>query len=100
MKKLFWLLLIVGSCASEKQLNQRKQNYLGEEILIGEVTIEGIQEEPFKEWFDYFYQDYIIDSSQLITIAEDLESTEIVIFLGTWCSDSQYQVPGFLKMLR
>jgi thiol-disulfide isomerase/thioredoxin len=99
MKKLFLLLVIAVGCTADQEVNQRVYNFEGEEILVGNITIEGLQQAPFQEWYTYFYESTDINTRQLDLIADELQQTEIVLFLGTWCSDSQEQVPGFIRML-
>lgn len=100
MKKLVLLSLIMFSCVPEVEFNRRAINYEGEEILIGQITAQALQEEPFSEWYRYFYDDYKVDTSQINLIADALYEVQILVFLGTWCSDSQWQIPGFLQILQ
>lgn len=99
MKKLVLLSLIMFSCVPEMEFNRRTINYEGEEILIGQITAQALQEDPFSEWYQYFYDDYKVDTSQIDLIADALNEVQILVFLGTWCSDSQWQIPGFVKVL-
>ena len=99
MKKLVLLLFVALACSVDQEMNQRVFNFEGEEILVGNITIEGLQEAPFAEWYNYFYESADIDMQKLDRVSEALRDTEITLFLGTWCTDSQEQVPGFIRML-
>lgn len=71
-----------------------------EYILIGYCNIEGFTSGDFNEWFQLEYDNYIIDSETLDQInLDNIENLEITVVLGTWCSDSQREVPRFFKIL-
>ena len=103
MKKLFLVFLILIACTphgeATKELNKRTFNEEGETILTGQVTVQGLRAVPFDEWYSFFYEDYALDSGTLDMMREDLQEIDILVFLGTWCGDSQWQVPGLIKML-
>lgn len=94
---LFILAILFVSCSVET--NQEKINYEDEKILVGTVNWDGLTTEPYSEWFTPMYLNYQVDSSSLAMVEPVLGNIEIVMFLGTWCSDSQVQVPQFYKML-
>ena len=52
----------------------------------------------FKESYDPNYQSYVPDSSTFKELEKLLKGKKITIVLGTWCGDSKYQVPHFLKI--
>lgn len=67
--------------------------------LVGEVGIAEFQQQPYKQWFDKNYSAHAVD----VEILEDLQSlltdVSITVFMGTWCHDSQREVPALLKIL-
>jgi thiol-disulfide isomerase/thioredoxin len=69
------------------------------EHLVGEVSIAAFQQQPYKEWFDENHSAHTVD----VEILEDLQSlltdVSITVFMGTWCHDSQREVPALLKIL-
>ena len=65
--------------------------------LLGAINRTDLQQMPFNEWFDPGYQSYQPDSAAVLKL--NLEETEIVMFMGTWCSDSQREVPHLYKLL-
>lgn len=93
------LIILLLGCSEKEILNQRKINFEGEEILIDKVNLEGLNEEPFAEWYNFYYQDRAPDKAQLDMISSKIDEAEIAVFLGTWCTDSHEQVPGFVRML-
>ncbi len=72
---------------------------LGEDrtILMGEVTREKIVEHLHTWDVDYF--EYLPDEELLPRIGEYIFNVDITIVLGTWCSDSQREVPRLWRIL-
>jgi hypothetical protein len=98
MKRLIAITLILFT-GCETPVNQEIVSYEGEQILVGRVNWTGLTTAPYADWFIQGYQSYPVDTSSLAGIAPGLEDLEIILFLGTWCSDSQTQVPQFYKIL-
>ncbi|UZH55894.1 thioredoxin family protein [Salinimicrobium tongyeongense] len=67
--------------------------------LIGEINREDLQQAPFSAWFDPMYQSYKPGEEALSTIKENINEYDIIMFMGTWCADSQREVPKFYKLL-
>ena len=68
------------------------------EDLVGVFNSEKLTEAPYNSWYNTEYK--YIPNEQIIEKIKNLNSDfEIKIVLGTWCSDSQTQVPRFLKIL-
>ncbi|MEN8248442.1 MAG: hypothetical protein ABFS32_05885 [Bacteroidota bacterium] len=100
MKKILLIAVVLAfGCTSEPPLNQETVNYNDETILVGEINWDGLNKEGHKEWFAPGYLDYQVDAETLDYVGENLNDVEVVMFLGTWCSDSQQQVPQFYKIL-
>lgn len=103
MKKniIFCLFIILfGMPAVSQSLNlltvDEKQ---GVPILIGLCSREGFDMEPFA-WFSEEYNRYTPDMAILSRLtAGDLAGVTITVILGTWCSDSQREVPRFFRIL-
>lgn len=72
---------------------------LKKEILYGYCDRSGLEKGNFGRLFQEYYQIYEPDKSVLAELKQKQEGIEILIVLGTWCSDSQEQVPKFLKVL-
>ncbi len=65
--------------------------------LLGEVTREDIAK-TIAGWDDEFF-DYTPDQETLSAIEEEIYGVEITCVLGTWCSDSQREIPRLWKIL-
>ena len=94
--KALLILIIPLSCSAP--INQETVNYENETILVGEVNWDGLTKPPYEEWFSTYYLDYRVDTASLSQVNK-VDDLEIIMFLGTWCSDSQTQVPQFYKIL-
>ena len=100
MKRLLLISIVVAiGCTTKSQVNQEKVSNNDETILIGEINWDGLNQEPHSQWFGPGYLDYQVDSETLDFVGHSLDDVEVVMFLGTWCSDSQLQVPQFYKIL-
>ncbi len=72
---------------------------LNTEILYGYCTRQGLYEGNFGRSFQDYYSVYKPDKKAVGEIRRNLDDASIVIVLGTWCSDSQEQVPKFFAIL-
>ena len=90
--------LVLISCTST--INQEiPSQYYNYNILIGEVDWDGLTREPYNEWFTPNYLSYQVDTTSLSSSRGNLEEIKIVAFIGSWCEDSQIQLPQFYKIL-
>jgi len=71
----------------------------GGEMLLGKITCKGLQEEPFNEWFVESFNNHTLDSTRIDSIKPLLKNVSIKVFMGTWCEDSQREVPALQKIL-
>lgn len=71
-----------------------------EEILYGYCDREGLTSGQFSSWFEPEYQSYVVNDSIIFGMNLDLLlSSNITVVMGTWCSDSQREVPRLYKIL-
>ena len=83
-------------------LNLSKKNNLKEitdGILVGKAKKYDLEQQPFNDWFKNGYTDYQPDNEIINKIKQIPLDYSITIFMGTWCEDSQNQVPKFYKIL-
>ncbi|MEM9895468.1 MAG: hypothetical protein AAF789_03795 [Bacteroidota bacterium] len=97
MKQIAVLLFFFSTLSLPAQLlNRAFERADGSTMLLGRITVDRLQQEPFASWFDENYSNYEVKDS-ILQIVELPDS--ITIFMGTWCGDSKREVPRFLKML-
>ncbi len=111
MKKLFILLFVlVGlhACKDDKKTtttpDEPKQEELTDSvevpILLGIHPVDVLKKEPYTKWFNVTYDAYKPDKKTLDNIKNHLKNDVTVkLYMGTWCEDSQREVPAFIKIL-
>jgi thiol-disulfide isomerase/thioredoxin len=72
---------------------------LDQEILYGYCDRAGLEKGEFGKLFEEYYKIYEPDQGILNQLKLKKEGIEILMIVGTWCSDSQEQVPRFFKIL-
>jgi thiol-disulfide isomerase/thioredoxin len=97
---LFFAMFLLPVMLFSQELNQvvsdPKNN---KEILIGNCDRSGLEKGEFGKYFKQYYEVYMPDKSVLTELKSKQEGIEILVVLGTWCEDSQEQVPKFFKVL-
>lgn len=68
-------------------------------MLIGKSNRNGLSIDAFKEWFDPGYTNYEVDPETSEKLKPLLKNVSIMVFMGTWCEDSQRDVPHLYKIL-
>ncbi len=100
MKKIIYLVTLttfIISCASTSN-NFATKNKKGD--LVGVVNKAAFQQEPYgSEWFNDFYSYYETEKTIIEKLKPLLANVTIKGFMGTWCGDSQRDVPNFYKIL-
>jgi hypothetical protein len=103
MKTYIWFttIFILIVLTSYSQDNNRKiiDERFEKEILIGQCDREGLNEGEFGEIFKDQYKAYKPDKKWVRKIKKLEKDYVIVLVLGTWCHDSQVQVPRFYNIL-
>ena len=93
MKSIF-TFLILSICISFSLVAQ-------DEIIIGETYKEKLENNDQFKWFDENYSDFNTTPKQIEILAQLFKDNtyKIEVYFGTWCSDSQREVPKLLKIL-
>ena len=97
-------ILLVGSILPAMLFSQELNrtvidSSLNKEILYGYCDRSGLEKGEFGKLFEEYYQIYQPDQGVINQLKQKKEGIDILIVLGTWCSDSQEQVPKFFKIL-
>lgn len=88
-------LVLMAQCEEQVVYDEEA----GEDILIGGVDWSCFEGDLFVSWFMPEYEEYV-PSETMISALNTVEGEfHIRIYLGTWCSDSQREVPRFKKIL-
>ncbi|MEX0363229.1 MAG: thiol reductase thioredoxin, partial [Allomuricauda sp.] len=93
MKCTFLALLwfCVGVLNSQTY-NQEVQLENGKPFLLGKINMEGLQTQPYKDWFQSGHESYVVDSTLVELFKTSLQDCHLKLFLGTWCGDSKREV--------
>lgn len=98
MKYLYiFLLLTASACTTCKNFTSQNQN--GNMILDGRVSKNDLSNNKNFKWFDDGYNSYKPNPeivNQLKPLKEDLK---ILVIGGTWCGDTQRELPHFYKLV-
>ncbi len=70
-----------------------------EPMLIGYCTREVFNDSVFASWFNPEYESYKPDSSTIESLKKNIDGIDIILVMGSWCSDSQLHVSDFYKIL-
>lgn len=70
-----------------------------QDILYGRCTQAAFSDPMFDSWYSFEYSGYTPKSETLSQLNTLINGVAIKVVLGTWCSDSQREVPRFLKIL-
>lgn len=71
----------------------------GGEMLLGRIDRSGLEQDLFKEWYETSYSDHRMDTVRVDSIKPLLDGVSFKIFMGSWCEDSQREVPALFKIL-
>jgi thiol-disulfide isomerase/thioredoxin len=100
MKKI--LIAIIALCSFT--LNSQAQDFVREldqktqkPLLRGQITFDDIANESTCSWIK---DEYSPNETDVYKISKLLPKYRLVIFLGTWCEDTQYLMPQLLQTLK
>ncbi len=116
MKYIYILVLTTAfiSCknTSEKkgtvEINSEKKSEINRVVpdtiddgmmLLGVINKDGFKNELFSEWYIENYNGHLLDTTTVEVLIPKLNNVSIKVFMGTWCSDSQKEVPALYKIL-
>jgi tetratricopeptide (TPR) repeat protein len=68
-------------------------------FLLGKINRSGLEGTNYVSWFTKNYEDYQPNSTLINSIASELKTYSITLFMGTWCGDSKKEVPRLYKVL-
>lgn len=70
-----------------------------QEILLGYCNIDGLKNSTVTDWFIPEYEEFSLDPETLELINPELmQELEFYLVMGTWCDDSQREVPRIIKI--
>ena len=105
MKKFFFtsLIILLAGCGFKQQKplpTSPVKASSGEMILLGKINKANLQTSNYTPWFNQDYQSISIDPQWIENLKPYLIGLRIKVFMGTWCEDSQREIPHFFKLLQ
>jgi len=97
--RYFILALILVSCKANNPHTAERVPDDGTVMLVGTASIDSLQTEPFASWYEANRHEYQPNPETISTLKPLLKEVHITLLLGTWCKDSQREVPRFVKIL-
>jgi len=94
-------ILLSGSFpALVAQENDKYDYFNPESWLLGDFSYNDLLNEPHGYWFGREFKAYELDPAAFMELEKVMPADiDIVIVLGTWCSDSRREVPRFMKII-
>ena len=86
--------------AQNPAYNVSKDEKNGELVYKGLISFDDLNKESTFIWLKSGYDGYKPEEKTVNYLRDHLKDYTIVVFLGTWCEDSQYLIPKFEKILR
>lgn len=80
-------------------LNREVNDEQGKPQLLGKCSRGRLEQAPYDSWFVKNYTNYTVDSVTADQLKTKLRDKQLKIFMGTWCGDSQREVPRIFKIL-
>jgi len=72
---------------------------INKEVLIDYCDRTGLESGEFGTYYTLEYEDSSLNDSLVKLIGSKINDFDITIVFGSWCSDSEQQVPHFYKIL-
>ncbi len=94
---LIGFLFLVACSTSPKNGYKIIRDKSGRDMAVGVIPAKDLLANFPK--FEAQYKSFVPDSQAVNFLAHFTKPVEVLVFLGTWCPDSQREVPRFLKAL-
>lgn len=97
MRSVFLIIIAAMSFGSLKA--QTEHGATDGHIITGVLTFGMLEADAGCAWFPEGVAAYTPDTSKIKELTRLLPEFDLVVFMGTWCSDSQRLIPQFYKTL-
>ena len=104
MKKIILILLVIFMSCKNSNPKNKNNDLIDKDIeyvdLIGDFKRKDLTKPPYDSWFTENHNNYELDIETADKIKKLLNrKLSIKVIMGTWCSDSRENVPGFFKLM-
>lgn len=88
------LISCLISCSSVKPYQLVKTS--SEKIILGTINKTVLKENT--NWFEPNYNAYLPDSNSILELKKQVNTMQVFVVAGSWCSDTQRELPKFYKI--
>ena len=104
MKKIILIILIFFTSCKNPNTKNKDYSESDKDIeyvdLIGDFKRKDLTKSPYDSWYIENYDNYELDVETAKKIKKLINrKISIKVIMGTWCSDSRDNVPGFFKLM-
>ena len=104
MKKIILIILIFFTSCKNSNTKNKDHSESDKDIeyvdLIGDFERKDLTKSPYDSWYIENYDNYELDVETAKKIKKLINrKISIKVIMGTWCSDSRDNVPGFFKLM-
>ncbi len=92
-------ILLTSASFAQTMNNMVYDSAVEQKVLIDHCNRTGLETGEFGTYFKPEYEAYTVNDSIVALLAPVVNNYDITIVFGSWCSDSQEQVPRFFKVL-
>lgn len=94
-----FFILTTSALFPQDSANRDENTYSSPQMLLGCLSRADFLKAPFVEWYQSGYDSYVVDTNELSKISLDsLSGISVTVVFGSWCPDSQDEIPGFFKV--
>lgn len=88
-----------GDSAQAVQPELLQSHFFGGPMWVGSVEPDHLTRAPFDEWYESGYEGYVANAGTVAALSTALDAVEVEVYFGTWCDDSQQEVPRLIRVL-
>jgi hypothetical protein len=102
MRSYFLIVIIILmrlGAQAQTEFDVLKDKESEQAIFKGIITFQDLKEESSFDWLKEGYNAYKPDTNDIKYLSAQLPKFRMVVFIGTWCSDSHDMLPRMEKVL-
>jgi hypothetical protein len=94
------IICVTAIAQSPKPGYSVSKDNTGTIIFNGQITFDDLNKEKSFGWLKSGADDYKPKAAAIAYLTKNLSQYNMIVFMGTWCSDSRYLVPKLEKVLQ
>lgn len=96
---IFLLAILLGFYSFGQAQYQVLVEKPGEKTYKGLITRTNLQEDTSFHWYTDNLRAYTPNAQAITNLKKQADSVELIVFMGTWCEDSQFIIPKFFSLI-